>query len=231
MSLISNSDYPITINGTSIALSSSDVAAVATGPLKYNVYHQDSNGAIREHTYNGEWSATKSPTFSAKLSSPLAVISFDDGKEVRVYCVSKARYLEEWCLSAGQNEWVFGYLTNSRFRVGDNTRLAAVYCGDGDIRVYAQGNLKTDKMLPHTSITAVAWYNSAAYILVYCQDDKSNIVTYKWDHGWSSDVIVTGRPEPGKRISALKWGDESVKLYYQADDDKIYEHVQSNGKV
>lgn len=83
MSRVSNSDYPITINGTSIALSGSDVAAVATGPSKCNVYYQDFKGVIREYTYNGEWSATQSPTFSAKLSSPLAVISFDNGKQVR----------------------------------------------------------------------------------------------------------------------------------------------------
>ncbi|KAI0846452.1 fungal fucose-specific lectin-domain-containing protein [Daldinia vernicosa] len=292
-------NYPITINGPSKALSGSDITAVATGSSECNVYHQDSQGVIREYTYNGKWNATKSPTFSAKLSSPLAVISFDAGKQVRVYCVSEDGYLEEWCHSPGQDEWLSGYLTNSKFRVAHNTRLAAVHWhddGSNIIRVYAQephsdhiqeycsgniwtkgaklpvahtgsglaavcwknngihlrvyyqatdmtvkeqcwdgswyeGELSTDKMPRHTSITAVGWYKSNPHIRVYCQDGKNNIVTYKSDNGWRSNSKVIGPLGPGRHTSALEWGNGSdVKLYHQADDDKIYEHVQSNGK-
>ena len=63
-------------------LNGSDVAATATGSLKCNVCYQDAQGVIREYTNNGSWMATNSSTFSAKLFSPLAVISFDSGKEV-----------------------------------------------------------------------------------------------------------------------------------------------------
>jgi len=78
--------YPITIDGPPGVLNGSDVAATATCSLKCNIYYQDAQGVIREYTNNGGWKATSSSTFSAKLFSPLAVISFDSGKEVCMIC-------------------------------------------------------------------------------------------------------------------------------------------------
>jgi hypothetical protein len=75
-------NYPITIDGPPGVLNGSDVAATAIGSLKCNVYYQNAQGVIREYINNGGWMATNSSTFSAKLFSPLAVISFDSGKEV-----------------------------------------------------------------------------------------------------------------------------------------------------
>lgn len=80
-------NYPITIDGPPGILDGSDVAATATGELKCNVYYQSAQGVIREHVKDGGWKATNSSTFSARMFSPLAAISFDSGKEV---CISKS---------------------------------------------------------------------------------------------------------------------------------------------
>jgi len=74
--------YPVAIDGPSGVLDGSDVAVTATDSLKCNVYYQNVRGVIREHTNNGGWKATNSFTFSAKLFSPLVVISFDSGNQV-----------------------------------------------------------------------------------------------------------------------------------------------------
>ncbi|KAI1456392.1 hypothetical protein F4805DRAFT_230054 [Annulohypoxylon moriforme] len=135
-------NYPITIDGPKGVLSGSDVAATAVDAYKCNVYYQDARGVIREHVHaDGLWAATNSSTFSAKLFSPLVVVNFNGGKEVRVYCVSEDDYLEEWCYSTGRGCWSPGHLTKSKFRVAANTKLAAVYWDDNgpQIRVYAQG--------------------------------------------------------------------------------------------
>lgn len=89
--------YPITIDGPPGVLNGSDVAATATGSLKCNVYYQDAQGLVREYTNNGGWMATSSSTFSAKLFSSLAVISFDLGKEVCMmrYMIHLVLHLQE----------------------------------------------------------------------------------------------------------------------------------------
>ena len=68
-------------------LSGTSVAATAVSPSALRVYFQDDQGGIREGSYPtsgpGGWSVTDTPIFSAKLFTPLAVISWDNGNEVR----------------------------------------------------------------------------------------------------------------------------------------------------
>ena len=76
------SKYPISINGPYGLLNGSAVAATAMSSWKCNVYFQDAQGGIREYINNEGWKSSKVSLFEAKLFSPLAVISFDSGKEV-----------------------------------------------------------------------------------------------------------------------------------------------------
>lgn len=59
------------------------VAATATSTATSRVYFQDTENGIREVTYdNGNWTVSNDVLFSAKRSTPLAVISWDEGKQV-----------------------------------------------------------------------------------------------------------------------------------------------------
>jgi hypothetical protein len=158
----------ITTKGSQGVLNGSAIAATATSSGKCHVYFQDTQRGIREYVNNGVWKAMAKSIFEARMFSPLAVISFNSGKEVctvlpmlvfpricheppiilqtsqiRVYSVSKDEYLQEWCYSSDQRGWHEGYLTDSKFRVAANTRLAAVYWADSgaNVRVYCQGIL------------------------------------------------------------------------------------------
>jgi len=71
---------PAILTGTSIA-------ATAIAPATLRVYFQDDSGGIREGTYPtpgsaSGWGVTSNPIFTAKLFTPLAVISWNDGKQV-----------------------------------------------------------------------------------------------------------------------------------------------------
>lgn len=60
------------------------VAATATSTATSRVYFQDTDNGIREVTYdNGNWTVSNDVLFSAKRSTPLAVISWDEGKQVK----------------------------------------------------------------------------------------------------------------------------------------------------
>ena len=68
-------------------LSGTSIAATAVSAAALRVYFQDDQGGIREGTYptHGSpsgWGVSKNPIFSAKLFTPLAVISWDNGKQV-----------------------------------------------------------------------------------------------------------------------------------------------------
>jgi Fungal fucose-specific lectin len=71
----------------SAILSGTAVAATAVSPAALRVYFQDTQGGIREGTYptSGSpsgWGVSKTPIFTAKLYTPLAVISWDNGQQV-----------------------------------------------------------------------------------------------------------------------------------------------------
>jgi len=83
MAQLAQTGHPVTPKIPGV-LSGSGIAATATGTLKCKVYCQDVEGVIREYTCDGDagWRATRT-TFSAKLFSPLAAVSYYSDNEVR----------------------------------------------------------------------------------------------------------------------------------------------------
>lgn len=139
-------------------LSGTAVAATAVSPAALRVYFQDEQGGIREGTYptagsSSGWGVNKTAIFTAKLYTPLAVISWDNGTQVsrkgceansqiRVYSLSANNTLQEWAYQG--SSWGPGYLTSSNFPASSISSLSAVYWsqnGGSQIRLYAQGNL------------------------------------------------------------------------------------------
>jgi hypothetical protein len=68
-------------------LSGTSVAATAVSAAAIRVYFQDEQGGIREGKYPtpgspSGWGVSKTPIFTAKLFTPLSVISWDNGQQV-----------------------------------------------------------------------------------------------------------------------------------------------------
>lgn len=60
------------------------VASTAVSDSISHVYFQDAQNGIREAINdNGNWTISNDVLFFAKRSTPLAVISWDEGKQVR----------------------------------------------------------------------------------------------------------------------------------------------------
>ncbi|KAI1367966.1 fucose-specific lectin [Xylaria arbuscula] len=182
-----------------------DVAVTATGEYECKVYYQDTTGVIREsiHLVSG-WKHTTTSTFSAKPASPLAAISFDSGNQVRVYCVSSANVLEEYCYSSTQGSWVPGALNKSRFSVSPTSKVAAQYWAfKNNIRVYVQGS-----------------------------DGKIQEYVYDDDNGWRKGATLPVAQD-GSSLAAQRWERESrscIRVYYIAPDSTVKEHCYENGR-
>lgn len=60
----------------------SAVAATVVNGGGFRVYFQDTQNGIREAIYNGKWTTSNEVLFTARRSSPLAVVSWDGGNQV-----------------------------------------------------------------------------------------------------------------------------------------------------
>ncbi|KAL7953518.1 fungal fucose-specific lectin domain-containing protein [Trichoderma compactum] len=171
------------------------VAATATSTSTSRVYFQDTENGIREVTYdNGNWTVSNDALFSAKRSTPLAVVSWDEGKQIRIYCVSSEGLLQEWCGINGS--WSPGYLTKLEVRVAPNTSIAATNWDGPAIRVYCQEE------------------NSNA-IQEYC-------VGNPWHRGATLPIADSGSNLAS--LSFKDGGRVHLRVYYQAPDLSLREH-------
>ncbi|KAI1356759.1 fucose-specific lectin [Xylaria sp. FL0043] len=231
-----------------------DVAVTATGEYECKVYYQDTNGTIREsvHLLSG-WKNTTSSTFSAKPASPLAVISFDSGKEVRVYCVSADGYLEEYGYNSKQSSWWSGALTKQKFRVAEASKVAAVYWSEkNNIRVYAQdpdnkiqelvytddGGWRKGAVLPTaevgSSLAAVRWEKSGTHLRVYYLAPGSTVKEHCYeDSRWFDGEFSINNIPPFASIAAVVWRDSNsgvhLRVYVQDSTARIAVYQNDGG--
>ncbi|KAI1437993.1 fucose-specific lectin [Xylaria sp. CBS 124048] len=255
--------------GRSLILEGTDVAAVALRQYKCNVYcqvlNQRGEGVIRECVHSdGIWATANSPTFRAKIHSPLAAVSFDEGREVRVFCVSDDNYLQEWCHSAEpDSDYIQEYSLMSDFTWAKNVVLPGAIRGASlaavcwkspnlHLRVYYQapdmtirehcwddhwyaGGFRTPEMLRNPSLAAVAWYYAGAQLRVYCQEPSRRIAAYKFSEAtatWTPDGTVVDNSQRESKFSVVEWNiGDSVRFYYQADDNTIKEQCQDGGRA
>ncbi len=73
---------PITLDSPQGILAGTSVASTALRPWACSVYFQRMDGYVQQSVNNQGWTSKGDGLFTAKLFSPLAAISWDDGKEV-----------------------------------------------------------------------------------------------------------------------------------------------------
>ncbi|KAK3291796.1 uncharacterized protein B0H64DRAFT_468519 [Chaetomium fimeti] len=199
--------YPITMDGPHHTQHGSDIAATATDPTKCKIYCQDTSGVIREYTFDADWKETETTIFSAKLGTPLAVVGWDSGNEVRAYCVSNDGYLGEWCYSSRESSWYAGFLTGSKFGIddfGDGTRSSA-------------------------GLAAVSWSDDTGrHIRVYARDpDSGKIQEYRSGNPWTKGSTLPSTATLGSRIAAACWQQDDgihIRVHYQTSSGTVEEH-------
>ncbi|KAH8745417.1 fungal fucose-specific lectin-domain-containing protein [Hyaloscypha sp. PMI_1271] len=294
---------PITLDGPQGILLGTSVASTALYSEACSVYFQDMDGCILQSDNNNNnnnnnnsqgWADTTERLFSAKLFTPLAAISWDDGNEVRIYYLSNDNVLQDWCWSKSSGSYS-GKLGELRVRAAANTSIAAVnwdnngtriirvYCqvagsnriqefygesqwkrGDSpciarigtsiaiakwantkvNLRLYFQdedfslreyywdgkwkkGEFNPGKAPKHTTIGALAWYDSTRgmQVRVYWQDSQRDLVGYEYDQSWNSVGVIVGQVPRRVRASALDWNNgANIRVYFQAGSRDILEH-------
>ncbi|GAW15295.1 hypothetical protein ANO14919_047040 [Xylariales sp. No.14919] len=239
--------YPITIDGPTQVLTRTAMAATASSPWNCRVYYQNAAGVIQESFHlDGVW--THSTLFSAKPFTPLAAISWEGGREVRVYCLSVDDLLQEWCWSG--SGWYQGLLSDLRVRPAPNTSIAAVvyenpgleitvFCqesGSDAIREIRSGHpWYRASILPvactGSSLAATTYIQNGVQIRVYFQAPDLTFQEHCWGAGkWFKGEFRSERVPRHSAITASVRKDttEKLRLFFQ-DSRRTFVGYESNG--
>ncbi|KAI1355815.1 fucose-specific lectin [Xylaria sp. FL0043] len=229
----------------------SPLAAVGWGP-EIRVYCVSVEGNLEEWCYSpgqdrwqpGYLSDGKYPVAAA--SKLAAVFWYDGSPHIRVYAQDSENQIVEYANSGpswSKRVVVPGAQVGASMAAvcweenGIRLRLYYQFI-DGGIKEHCSdaggdwfsGDFSTPGLPPYTALAALAWPGSGAPVRVYFQDPGASIAEFKHNQTWGYDSTVVGPLRPGRRISALEWGSGAeLRVYYQADDNKIREMARSNG--
>ncbi|KAI2632434.1 fucose-specific lectin [Hypoxylon sp. NC1633] len=229
-------------------LPGTSVASTAFKTWECAVFYQGMDGGIRHSVHrSAEWISSSNTLFKAKLFTPLAVISWKEGNEIRVYCLSDDNILQEWVWSGG-SPWVPGYLSKLGVRVNPSTRIAAlnwdgpnirVYCqeaGSNAIQEYCNGDpwykgFLLPTALNGSSIAAGQWRDPlySVHLRVYTQAPDRTLREHCYDGKWTTGAFRPGEAPQFTTISALVWSGK-LRVYWQNDDQGLVEDAwESSG--
>ncbi|KZT39493.1 hypothetical protein SISSUDRAFT_984700 [Sistotremastrum suecicum HHB10207 ss-3] len=199
---------PISIDDVHHILPGTALAVVHGRGWDISVFCQRRDGRILQYQhYYGTWTNGVPPVFNAVLFTPLAAVSWNEGKCIRVYHLDENYIVQEYCTDTNAS-WYRGRLGDLGIKADHKTSIAAI-CHVGEA-----GNI---------------------YIRVYLQETDSNVIReYRWDgstSSWSpcwSDLPVALR---GTSLAAITHHTgHDIRLYYQTEDLTIREY-RSKGNV
>lgn len=195
--------------------------------------------------------------FSPVAATPLASITYNKGKEIRVYYLDKDYMVQEYCYSQDKGKWYAGEINKLKAKATPAAGLAAIAYGSDvlgagekgvHIRVYYQeagshivkelandgswhtGEMQINNALGATNLAAVSYYfQNQTQIRVYYQDRDLNVK----EHGHNNKGWFTGAFNPGKAkartpISAIAFADVELQVYYRVPKGQVV-YVKNTG--
>jgi hypothetical protein len=219
------------------------IAVVTDRTWSLRVFYQLLNGITQESRHlDGIWT-TEDLSFSPVDDSPLAAITYNAGKEIRVYFLDTDYVVQEFCYSDGKG-WYRGEIGKQGAKASPASGLAAIAYGSDvlgagekgvHIRVYYQeassndiaelandgywhaGELRIADALGATKLAAVAYYfQNQTQIRVYYQDRGLYIKEHGHnDSGWFKGALNAGQITAHSPIAAVVFGDVQLQVYYR----------------
>ncbi|KAL1747999.1 fungal fucose-specific lectin-domain-containing protein [Schizophyllum fasciatum] len=246
--------YPITIDGPPKVMPYTHFAVTTPRIWSSRLYYQSPLGGVLESVHvDGQWTGgvNHPGLLEAAPFSPLAAISWDGGKHVRVYYLSPDYKLQEYCCDSGR--WFQGELNGMNIHARYNTSIAAFQYTTSDgvwhIRVYCQEEGRTEIQefcnngswfrgvtlpsgLSGTSIAAITYEFHGLQHRIYYQMDDLVIHEYAHDNGRWTPGSFFGGPAPGRtQIGALfgSWRGVVLDVYWMNTHSEIVRAVNLNG--
>jgi len=179
------------------------IASIAVGAKSSLVYIQDRKGNVLETIWWQGRIAGYSQLFTAKFFTPLAVISWNGGQDIRIYCLAEDNQLLEYCYSSTKaiQGWTPGNLhTHHKFYASPNSGLAAV----------CWGSINRKRL----------YYQDASDYAIH------ELVNNTWDVGH-----IFPKPLDGSSLAAVHWEHDvgnHLRVFYQDTDLALRAHCYEN---
>jgi len=219
------------------------IAVVTDRIWSDRVFYQLLRGVVQEAKHlDGIWT-NQDLTFSPVDDSPLAAITYDAGKEIRVYFLDTDYVVQEYCFTHGKG-WYRGDIGKQGAKASPASGLAAIAYGSDvlgagekgvHIRVYYQeastndvaelandgywhaGELRIPEALGATKLAAVAYYfQDQTQIRLYYQDRGLYIKEHGHNNsGWFKGALDAGQITAHSPIAAVAFGEVQLQVYYR----------------
>jgi len=201
------------------------------------VFYQRIDRHIDESKHlDGVWT-NQHLTVTPVAVTPLASVTYNSGKEIRVYYLDTNYIVQEYGYSEGRG-WFQGEIGQLKAKAGHSSGLAAVVYGDDKggvhLRVYYQadshvvaelandgawhhGELNLTGALPGTNLAAVAYnFQSQSQIRLYYQAADLSLKEHGHNNsGWFAGGFNPGKAESRTPLSALAYGDVELQVYWR----------------
>jgi hypothetical protein len=240
---------PSPIKGTGLSV-------VTNKTWSLRLFYQSPNGHIDQSKHlDGVWT-NEQLTFSAINGSPLASISYNSGKELRIYYLDASCIVQEYCYSEGRG-WYHGEIGNMKAKAAAASGLTAIVFGSDvfghgpkglHIRVYYQeagsntiaelandgswhtGDMRISDAIGDTYIAALAyWFQDQTQIRVYYQDRDHCLKEYCHNNdGWFQGGFNPGKASAHTPICAVVYGSVAVQVFYR-DTENRAAYVKNTG--
>jgi hypothetical protein len=183
----------------------SGLACVAPRLWSLRLFYQQPGGPIGQTVHvDGVWSQAPS-TFSAVPLSPLASITWNEGKEIRVYYLDAQYIVQEYGYTEGHG-WYHGQTGDLKAKASPLSRLAAIFYHDQD------GN----------------------HLRVYYQEAKTNVVKeLAYDGKWHMGEMQIKDAVEGTGLAAVTYaadGYRQIRVYYQTFEGLYLKEYCHNNK-
>ncbi|KAL7268053.1 hypothetical protein RUND412_009337 [Rhizina undulata] len=213
------------------------------------VYYQDINGNIKESFWDQGtgWNLRSNGlVVKAKLNSPIAVVSWASGTQIRVYYLNEQDRVCEKLYSGGA-AWTDGGLNSYNLQAAPYSQLAAAQIGEGsDLRIHiyyqdatqkirefiwnsgwAEGSKTLPTALIGTSLSSCALASSPGRWWLYYQDTNLKLkeVYYSTADGkfMNGGYSPTGTFRPGASISVVAWDNIQLRVYAINEKNELIE--------
>ncbi|KAL7270489.1 hypothetical protein RUND412_006804 [Rhizina undulata] len=217
--------------------------------LHLRVYYQDTYGNIRESYWDQGrgWNLRGDGIIvKAKLNSPIAVVSWASGVQIRAYYLNEQDCVCEKVYSGGSG-WTDGGLNSYKLQAAPYSQLAAAQIGEGsDLRIHIYYQDPTNKLREHiwdsgwyngsntlpvalngTSLSSFALASSPGCWWLFYQDNSLKLKETYYTPGNRKYIAggysPTGNFRPGASISAVAWGHTEIRVFAVNKDNQLIE--------
>jgi len=228
------------------ALPHTNITSVCWGTVHIRNYWQANDGGIRETRWDGSWAGgtSRDSIGTAKLTSPLASIQWNNGSQIRVYYLDNNNIIQERCWQ-GSGSWTTGALGQSRIQADPDSKIAATVWNGPNIRIYYQkpndpaihehcwgsSGWTAGSTLPAactgSSLAAINW---DGHIRVYYQATDLQLREHCWDSGsWTVGAFKYSAPF-GTPLAAVTWTSQpQIRVYWANNSNQLVEGAWSGG--